>query len=88
MTDCPEYNRDLLDPMVPTLRMLVKITIVLGVVLDLLIFKYRKMIFTALHMIYYIDYRNLANLILYFETISSAIYTMIPARKYLELTGF
>ena len=72
MTDCPEYNRDLLDPMVPTLRTLVKITIVLGVVLNLLIFKYR----------------NLANLILYFETISSTIYTMVPTRQYLELTGF
>ena len=62
MSDCPEYNKDLLDPMVPTLRMLIKITIVLGVVLNLLIFKYR----------------NLANLILYFETISSTIYTMVP----------
>ena len=72
MTDCPKYNRELLDPITPTVRIIVKITIILGVLLNLSIIKYR----------------NLANLILYFESIASTIYVLIPTKEYLEFSGF
>ena len=72
LTDCPKYNRELLDPITPTVRIITKITIILGVLLNLSIIKYR----------------NLANLILYFESIASTIYVLIPTKEYLEFTGF
>ena len=70
--DCPSYNRAILDPMTPVLRNLARITIILGLVLDLVIIKYRKA----------------SLIILYYESVVYSIYSLIPTRKYLEHNAF
>ena len=70
--DCPPYNRAILDPMTPVLRNLARITIILGLVLDLVIIKYRKA----------------SLIILYYESVVYSIYSLIPTRNYLEHNAF
>ena len=69
---CPDYNHDLLNPIVDVVRWVIKIGIVLGLVLDIACFKYR----------------HLANLILYYESIQYILVFLIPSKTYLELSQY
>ena len=66
---CPEYNRDLLEGIKPTLRIMIILAIILTIILDVACFKYRR----------------LTKLILYFECLHPLLITMIPSPYWLEL---
>ena len=40
--ECPEYNRELLDEITPSIRMYIRASIIISVILDILCFKYRS----------------------------------------------
>ena len=69
---CPKYDRELLNPMVSTLRLVIKISIVLGLLLDVMCFKYR----------------SLTQMILPYENFVLSFYIMVPTEFYLKETGF
>ena len=60
---CPEYNRDLLDGIKPTVQIMLLSGIILGLILDLACYKYRR----------------LSKLILYLEGAYFLLYTLIPS---------
>ena len=60
---CPEYNRDLLDGIQPTVRIMNFSGIILGLILDLACYKYRR----------------LSKFILYLEGANLLLFTMIPS---------
>ena len=68
--ECPEYNHDLLDPSVEYLRLMIKISIIAGLVIDLICLKYRKV----------------ADILLYYESVSYLIFLLVPNKQYLELS--
>ena len=65
---CSEYNHDIVDPILNYVQLFLKISTVLGLVLDIACIKYR----------------NLANVILYWESIFHLIVLFVPSRTYLE----
>ena len=67
---CPDYNHDILDPISDYVRLLLKIGIVFGLVLDIACYKYR----------------NLANIILYKESVWQLLLLLVPVRSQLEMT--
>ena len=69
MEICPEYNRDLLDGIAPTVRIMIMIGFILSLILDAACYKYR----------------SLTKFILYFEGLNSLLFTMIPSPYWLEL---
>ena len=66
---CPEYNRDLLDSIKFTVRVMIVTGIILALILDLACYKYRRLTY----------------FILYFEGAHSLFYTMIPNTYWSEL---
>ena len=69
---CPDYNRDLLETIKPTVKVIIGTSIIVALLLDILCYKYRR----------------LSQAILYFEGAASLIFTLIPSRYYLELPVF
>ena len=65
--ECPEYNRDLLDPIQPVVKIIIPIIIVVNLILDLACIKYRK----------------LAQLFLYIESVTYLIMSLTPASQFL-----
>ena len=65
---CPDYNRDIMESIKPTVRVMIATGIIVNLILDLVCYKYRR----------------LAKLILYFEGVHGLLFTMIPNRYWLE----
>lgn len=69
---CPSYDHELLDENANLLRNIFKGCIVVGLVIDLVCYKFR----------------NLADAILIFESVSFVIFLLIPTKTYLELSPY
>jgi len=69
---CPNYDHDLLDSNKNILRTIFKSCIVIGLIIDIICYKYR----------------NLADIILCFEGIVFVIFLLIPNETYLELSPY
>ena len=65
---CPDYNRDIMESLKPTVRIMIVSGIILNLILDMVCYKYRR----------------LAKLILYFEGVHGLLFTLIPNRYWLE----
>ena len=68
-TTCPEYNHDVLDPIVDYVQLILKVGIILGLILDLVCYKHR----------------NVANVFLYWESSWHLLLLLVPTKYYIEL---
>ena len=70
--ECPEYNRELIDKVTPTVRVYIMASIIFSALLDILCYKYR----------------NLANFIIYLESFNEVAYNIVPTKEYLEMKSW